>query len=138
MLFNHHSLCVLALCLCGASVTANAQVLKQPASVIPWEGMPIGNSKHVPKSPAQDYYSNSPAWLITDAEPLSQPASLRKKSLPMVESENFANLGRLNLASASPDRNKKQQNPRSAVSKSQSFNLFHALGVQAFRPSDLQ
>jgi len=117
----------------------SAQQLSQPASILPWRSSPPEVKLALQASQeTRSKASDSPAWLIESAKPLTQ-LSPTQDDMPMVETESYANLGQINRRSA----DQKPQSIRpirrknaSPSSSNRSFSLLRALGFKINRSDD--
>jgi len=113
-----------------------AQQLSQPASVLPWRALQpevkLALNAPVKSTPLKSVASDSPAWLLKKARPLSQQAPARE-DLPMVETESFENLGYLKSNSATQETQSSQRNRSSRARSKGSNNWFRALRIPANR-----
>lgn len=97
------STALLALACCLFPAIANAQQLRQPASVLP-----LKSPKPLPSPEiAAPQVDEVPTWLLEASQPTARKStkanrvtrkSARPKPLPMVETENFSMLGDIRLS----------------------------------------
>lgn len=127
---------VLAHCAWLTPSLLSAQQLSQPASMLPWQvAQPEINQPEMYlalNSPIRSSVSDSPAWLLDTAKPLSRQ-SHKGNTMPMIETESFSNLGQMNKHSTAQNAQSGQRKRTSRTSSHRSFNFFRALGIQASR-----
>ena len=109
----------------------NAQQLSQPASVLPWKPAKVETQLAL-KSPITASESDSPRWLTEQAKPLTTQQA-KAKALPMVETEQFADLGPLDDDPTAQPLQRVRPNRTGRTNAVRPFNLFRALGIQASR-----
>ncbi len=91
------SICIALGCLL-APASVQAQQIRQPASILPWNS-PKTDKPVTIVTPKSSNPTDSPAWLIETAEKPFHHASIRNK-LPNVESQSPVLLGQIRSGSA--------------------------------------